>query len=75
MFGKDKTIAALEREFHARHDELVEKVWESLGKAGLRTGKSFAAVNAHVWEVLFPALRYDQCLHELAIEIAGAAKA
>jgi len=64
--GKD----AAELEFLQRHDELVELCWQSLVKAGLHTSKSYAAVNAHVFRVLFPRLRYEQSFRALARQIA-----
>jgi hypothetical protein len=66
--GED-AISAAEREFFARHDELVDQVWERLRAEGLDKSKSFAAVNARVWALLFPSLRYEQSLSELAAEI------
>jgi len=65
------TLRACEREFLLRHDELVEIAWNSLGAAGLRSSNSCAAVNAHVWELLFPQLRYQQSVGELARQIAS----
>jgi hypothetical protein len=72
--GDDETSAALragEREFFARHDDLVDAVWEALGAAGLHQSSSCAAVNAYVWEFLFPQLTYEQSLSELAEQITG----
>ncbi len=74
--GDDETRAALsaaEREFFARHDELVDAACEALAAAGLQRSTSCAAVNAFVWEFLFPRLRYGQSLPELAQEIAAQA--
>lgn len=65
------TLRACEREFLLHHDELVEQAWNSLGAANLRGSSSCAAVNAHVWELLFPQLRYQQSIGELARQIAA----
>lgn len=61
---------AAEVEFHERHDQLVELVWRSLVAAGLDQTGSYSAVNAHVWQVLFPKLRYEQSFRGLARQIA-----
>jgi hypothetical protein len=61
---------AAEVEFRNRHDDLVEMVWDSLVEAGLDRSDSYATVNAHVWGVLFPQLRYAQSFRALARQIA-----
>ena len=68
--GED-AISAAEREFFTRHDELLESVWAKLKAEGLDKSKSPAAVNARVWTLLFPNLRYGLSLSELAAHIAA----
>ena len=68
--GED-AISAAEREFFTRHDELLEAVWTKLKAEGLDKSKSAAAVNARVWTLLFPNLRYGLSLSELAANIAA----
>lgn len=70
--GED-AISAAEQEFFARHDELVDAVWRVLEERGMTRSKSYAAVNGAVWSLLFPALRYEQSLSELAAQIASLA--
>ena len=53
------------------HDPLVERVWDSLVEAGLDESGSWSAVNAHVWRVLFPGLRYEQSFRALARQISS----
>ncbi len=53
------------------HDQLVEFVWNSLVEVGLDTSGSYSAVNAHVWQVLFPELKYEQSFRALARQIAS----
>ncbi len=55
--GED-ALSAAEREFFAHHDELLEAVWTKLEADGMTNGKSYAAVNAAVWNLLFPSLGY-----------------
>lgn len=64
------TNEVAEVEFREQHDQLVEYVWASLVEAKLDKSSSFAAVNAHVWNVLFPNLRYEQSFRALARQIA-----
>jgi hypothetical protein len=52
------------------HDQLVEFVWGTLVEVGLDKSGSFSAVNAHVWRVLFPQLRYEQSFRALARQIS-----
>ena len=68
--GQGDPNESAEVEFREHHDELVELVWRSLVTAGLHQNGSFAAVNAHAWQLLFPQLRYEQSFRALARQIA-----
>ena len=68
--GED-AVSAAEREFFARHDQLVDAVWARLREDGVREDSSCHAVNKRVWQLLFPELRYEQSLSELAQQIAS----
>lgn len=67
--GED-AISAAEREFFARHDQLVDAIWARLREDGVSDASSCHAVNRRVWQLLFPELRYEQSLSELAAQIA-----
>ena len=68
--GED-AVSAAEREFFTRHDQLVDAVWARLREDGVKDNSSPHAVNKRIWQLLFPELRYEQSLSELAQQIAS----
>ncbi len=61
-------LGSLESAFLARQDLIVQAALRSLGEAGLLEA-SPAAVNEHVWKLLFPRLDYRQSLGDLVAQL------